>query len=57
MRKLIWRCVRSKVPEGERLPWWAIVVRAALAEAKGQTFRARSAGNVVTFGRVFDENN
>jgi hypothetical protein len=30
MRDMIWHVVRSKVPEGMILPWWALVVRAVL---------------------------
>lgn len=30
MRDMIWNAVRSKVPEGMILPWWALTVRAAL---------------------------
>ena len=30
MRNTIWNAVRSKVPEGMILPWWALTVRAAL---------------------------
>ncbi|MHB9021327.1 MAG: hypothetical protein ACYC3A_05830 [Halothiobacillus sp.] len=30
MREMIWNAVRSKVPEGMILPWWALAVRAAL---------------------------
>lgn len=30
MRNMIWTAVRSKVPEGMILPWWALAVRAAL---------------------------
>jgi hypothetical protein len=30
MKDMIWSAVRSKVPEGMILPWWALVVRAAL---------------------------
>ena len=30
MRNTIWNAVRSKVPEGAILPWWALAVRAAL---------------------------
>ena len=30
MRNKIWNVVRSKVPEGMILPWWALAVRAIL---------------------------
>ena len=30
MRNMIWSAVRSKVPEGMILPWWALTVRAVL---------------------------
>lgn len=30
MREMIWKAVRSKVPEGMILPWWALAVRAVL---------------------------
>lgn len=30
MRDIIWKAVRSKVPEGMMLPWWAMTVRAVL---------------------------
>lgn len=30
MREMIWNAVRSKVPEGMILPWWALAVRAVL---------------------------
>jgi len=30
MRDMIWNAVRSKVPEGMILPWWALTVRAVL---------------------------
>lgn len=30
MRDMIWNAVRSKVPEGMILPWWALIVRAVL---------------------------
>ena len=30
MRNKIWNAVRSKVPEGMILPWWALAVRAVM---------------------------
>ena len=30
MRNMIWNAVRSKVPEGTIIPWWALSVRAVL---------------------------
>lgn len=30
MRDKVWNVVRSNVPEGMILPWWALTVRAAL---------------------------
>lgn len=30
MRDMIWNAVRSRVPEGMILPWWALTVRAML---------------------------
>ena len=30
MRNTIWNAVRSKVPEGMILPWWALTARAVL---------------------------
>ena len=30
MRDKVWNVVRSNVPEGRILPWWALTVRAAL---------------------------
>jgi len=30
MRDKVWNAVRSKVPEGMILPWWALTVRAVL---------------------------
>ena len=30
MRDMVWNAVRSKVPEGRILPWWALAVRAVL---------------------------
>jgi len=30
MRNKIWKLVRSKIPEGMMLPWWALSVRAVL---------------------------
>ncbi len=30
MRDMVWNAVRSKVPEGMILPWWALAVRAVL---------------------------
>ena len=30
MRDRFWNAVRSKVPEGMILPWWALIVRAVL---------------------------
>lgn len=30
MRDMIWNAVRSKVPEGMILPWWALTVRTVL---------------------------
>ena len=30
MRDMIWNAVRSQVPEGMILPWWALTVRAVL---------------------------
>ena len=30
MRDVIWNWVRSKIPEGMILPWWALTVRAVL---------------------------
>lgn len=30
MRNTIWRFVRSRLPEGMILPWWALTIRAVL---------------------------
>ena len=30
MRNMIWSLVRSNLPEFQRLPWWALAVRAIL---------------------------
>ena len=30
MRDMVWNAVRSKVPEGMILPWWALAVRAVM---------------------------